>query len=85
MNDDALQAIEARIEAQEIIMEILCGQLWAEISPQKLELVGQRYLRMLDETLTSDEGSPRTQAIRTAAQGILKNALIRAQGLRSTL
>ncbi len=85
MENDALHDLQSRIEAQEIILEILCGQLWAEISPQKLELVGQRYLRMLEETLTSEEGSERKEAIQKAAQRILKNALIRAQGLRSTL
>ena len=85
MNDKSLQIIEARLEAQEIILEILCGQLWASISPQKLELVGQRYMRMLDETLSPNDDNERTEVIRTSATSILKNALVRAQGLRSTL
>ena len=85
MKDDAIRDIQARIDAQEIVMEILCAQLWAQLSPQKMELIGQRYMRMLHESLASEVGGDKRAATQKFGEKILKNAMIRASSLRSTL
>ena len=85
MTQEDIQDLQARLDAQEIILEILCAQLWATLSPQKMELVGQRYMRMLHQSLSQEDDNARWDTARDHARKILNNALVRAPALRSTI
>ena len=85
VDDQAILEMKAHLIAQDIVLEILCAQVWSQLSPQKMELVGQRYIRMLQETVASTETDVSTDAVIAQGEKILNNAMIRSPKLRSTI
>jgi len=77
MEDDEFRELQLRVTAHEYLLEILCGQFWARVAPQDIELIGQRYVQLL----RSDQPSGDGDALDSAEQ-ILRNALVRAKKAR---